>query len=377
MANKRDYYEVLGVSRDASDADIKKAFRRLAKENHPDLHPGDKQAEENFKEINEAYEVLSDSDKKAKYDQFGFAGVDPSYGAGEGGFGGGFGGFGDVDLGDIFGSFFGGGFGGGGAASRNAPRRGESVRVGISVSFEDAAFGCEKTLNISRVETCNECGGNGCEKGTTPEICSNCKGTGTVRVQKQTMFGVMQSTSECPHCRGKGRIIHQPCKVCKGAGSVRRQKTINVNIPAGIDNNQTVSLRGEGNAGANGGSAGDLLITVAVRPHEIFTREGTSVLCEYPISITQAILGDEVEVPTLDGAVKYKIPEGTQYGTVFRLRGKGIPYVNSSARGDQYVTVTVDIPKNLTSRQKELVRELAETMGEQSTGGKARRKKKK
>jgi molecular chaperone DnaJ len=359
LADKRDYYEVLGLNKDASEADIKKAFRRLAKENHPDLHPGDKQAEANFKEINEAYEVLSDSDKKARYDQYGFAGVDPNYGAGAGGaYGGGFDGF---DVGDIFGSIFGGGFGGQ-TASRNAPRRGESIRVGVTVSFEEAAFGCEKKITITRIESCDDCQGTGCESGTTPEICPNCNGSGTVRTINQTMFGTMQTSGVCSKCGGKGKIIHQPCKSCHGSGTVRRQKTVTVKIPAGIDHNQTISLSGEGHVGSNGGPRGDLLITVSIRPHDTFTREGTSVLCEMPISVTQAILGDEIEVPTLDGKVKYTIPEGTQSGTVFRLKGKGIPFLRSTGRGDQYVTVTVEIPKSLTKEQREIVEKLAESL---------------
>lgn len=361
MADKRDYYEVLGLNKDASEADIKKAYRKLAKENHPDLHPGDKEAEERFKEINEAYEILSDADKKSRYDQYGFAGVDPNYGAGEGGFDGGFGGFDVGDIGDIFGSFFGGGFGGQ-TANRNGPRRGENIRVGITIDFEEAAFGCEKKITVNRIETCSECGGNGCEKGTTPEICPNCKGTGTVRQTRQTMFGTMQTTGECPRCSGRGKIIHQPCKACHGAGTVRRQKSITVNIPAGIDSNQTISLSGEGHFGANGGPSGDLLITVSIRPHKTFRRDGTSVLYDMPISVTQAILGAEVEVPTIDGNVKYTIPEGTQSGTVFRLRGKGIPFIRGSGRGDQFVTVNVDIPKSLTKEQRELVEQLAESI---------------
>ena len=365
MADKRDYYEVLGVGRDASEADIKKAYRRLAKENHPDLHPDDKECEARFKEINEAYEVLSDSDKRSKYDQFGFAGVDPNYAAssGAGGFGDG---FGDFDLGDIFGSFF-SGFGGGGARSRNAPIRGENIRIGVTVSFEEAAFGCDKNVSVSRIETCDECGGNGCAKGTTPEVCPTCKGTGTVMSQKRTMFGVMQTSSACTQCGGTGKIIHQPCSKCHGAGAVKRQKTISVNIPAGIDHNQTISLRGQGNAGLNGGPSGDLLITISIRPHQYFKREGSSVLYEMPVTVTQAILGAELEVPTLDGKVKYSIPEGTQSGTVFRLKGKGVPFLRGSGRGDQFVTVNVVIPKGLTSQQKELVRQLDDSMN--GTGG--------
>ena len=369
---KRDYYAVLGVDKSAAEADIKKAYRKLAKEYHPDLHPGDKTAEAKFKELNEAYEVLSDADKRARYDQYGHAGVDPNYGAGAGGAG--FGGM-DFDLGDIFSSFFGGGFGGS-TQQRNGPRRGESIRASVMVTFEEAAFGCEKTITVGRIEKCDDCGGSGCAKGTTAEVCTNCNGTGTVRTQQRTPFGIMQSTAECPKCGGKGRIIHQPCPTCHGAGAVRRQKRINVNIPAGIDDGQTISLRGQGHAGANGGPNGDLLITVSVRPHAYFTREGASILYEMPITVTQAILGAEVEVPTLDGKVKYTIPEGTQSGTVFRLRGKGVPYLRGSGRGDQYVTVTVEIPKKLTNEQKELLRQFDESLyGGGADGGKAKKKK--
>lgn len=359
MADKRDYYEVLGLSKDASEADIKKAYRKLAKEHHPDLHPDDKGAEARFKEVNEAYEVLSDADKKSKYDQFGHSGVDPNFGAG--GFGGGFGGM-DFDLGDIFGSIFGGGFGGSTSKNRNAPRRGETIRAGIAISFEEAAFGCEKSVSVSRIERCDTCSGSGCEPGTTAETCSNCGGAGTVRTQQRTPFGVMQTSAECPRCSGRGKIILKPCKTCNGAGFVRRQKNISVSIPEGIDDGQTISLRGQGSAGLNGGPAGDLLINISVRAHPLFTREGTSVLYEMPITVGQAILGSEVEVPTLDGKVKYSIPEGTQSGTVFRLRGKGIPHLHGSGRGDQYVTVTVNIPRNLTSEQKELLRKFDDSM---------------
>lgn len=353
MAEKRDYYEVLGIDKSASESDIKKAYRRLAKENHPDLNPGDKEAEARFKEINEAYEVLSDSDKKSRYDQFGHAGVDPNFGAGGSGFGGGFGGM-DFDLGDIFGSIF----GGGGGRAQNGPRKGSNIRAGVTISFEEAAFGCDKEVTVSRVESCGTCKGSGCEPGTTAETCPNCHGTGSVRVQQQTMFGVMQSTTTCSQCGGSGKIIHQPCKTCRGAGSVRKQKKVNVSIPAGIDDGQTISIRGQGNVGTKGGPQGDLLITVNVRPHELFTREGSNILYEMTIPVTQAILGAEVQVPTLDGKVKYNIPEGTQSGTVFRLRGKGIPYIRGSGRGDQYVSVTVNIPKGLSSEQKELVKAL-------------------
>ena len=363
---KRDYYEVLGVSRGASEDEIKKAYKKMARKYHPDLNPGDKSAEEKFKEVNEAYEVLSDANKKARYDQFGFAGVDPNYGAGAGG-GGGFGGFTDFDfgdLGDIFGSFFGGGFGGGSRAGRNGPQRGESIRVGVTVSFEEAAFGCEKEVSVDRVDQCPTCKGSGCESGTTPEVCSQCGGTGTVQQRRQTPMGVFATTTTCPKCGGRGKIIHNPCKDCGGTGQQRKRRTIQVNIPAGIDNGQTISLRGQGSAGKNGGPAGDLLITVTVRPHQLFRREGNDVLCEAPITFTQAVLGGEMEIPTIDGKVKYDIPEGTQTGTTFRLRGKGIPNLNGRGRGDQYVTVYIETPRNLNREQKEALKKFSQSLGE-------------
>lgn len=364
MADKRDYYEVLGLSKGASDDEIKKSYRKLAKQYHPDLHPGDKECEERFKEIGEAYEVLSDPDKKAKYDQYGHAAFDPNSGFGGGGFDGGFSGF--DDLGDILGNIFGGSFGGfgGSSAKRNGPQRGESLRVSLAISFEEAAFGCTKEINVPRIENCDDCGGSGCAKGTTPETCPDCHGTGSVRTQQRTPFGVMSSSSPCRKCGGTGKIIHQPCPTCSGKGKVRRQRKISVNIPAGIDDGQTISLRGQGHAGLNGGSPGDLLITVSVKAHPLFERDGSSVLFEMPISFVQAALGAEVEVPTLDGKVKYSIPEGTQTGTTFRLRGKGIPYLNGSGRGDQFVTVYIVTPKNLSREQKELLHKFGESTGE-------------
>lgn len=360
---KRDYYEVLGVSKGASDDEIKKAYKKLARKYHPDLNPDNKEAEEKFKEANEAYEILSDKEKRSRYDQFGHAGVDPNFGAGGGGFDGGFD-FGD--LGDIFGSFFGGGFGGGRRTNPNAPQRGESVRMSLILSFEEAAFGCEKAVTVERLEPCSACQGSGCAEGTTPEICPDCHGTGTVQVRRQTPMGVFATSSPCSRCGGKGKIIHQPCKECRGAGSVRKRKTIQATIPAGIDNGQTISIRGQGNAGKNGGPAGDLLITITVRPHEIFRREGTSVLCEAPITFAQAVLGAELEIPTIDGKVKYDLPEGTQSGTTFRLKGKGIPSINGRGRGDQYVTVYIETPRNLNKEQKEALRKFAETMGDEN-----------
>ena len=360
---KRDYYEVLGVSKGASDDEIKKAYKKLARKYHPDLNPDNKEAEEKFKEANEAYEILSDREKRGRYDQFGHAGVDPNFGAGGGGFDGSFD-FGD--LGDIFGSFFGGGFGGGRRSNPNAPQRGESIRLSLILSFEEAAFGCEKAVTVERLEPCPSCQGSGCAEGTTPEVCPDCHGTGTVQVRRQTPMGVFATSSPCPRCGGKGKIIHQPCRECRGAGSVRKRKTIQASIPAGIDNGQTISIRGQGNAGKNGGPAGDLLVTITVRPHEIFRRDGTSVLCEAPITFAQAALGAELEIPTIDGKVKYDIPEGTQSGTVFRLKGKGIPSINGRGRGDQYVTVYIETPRNLSKEQKEALRKFAETMGDEN-----------
>ena len=360
---KRDYYEVLGVQKGASEPDIKKAYRKLAKENHPDLNPGDKEAEARFMEINEAYEVLSDSDKRARYDQFGFAGVDPNYAAQNGGYGGFDGGFDFGDLGDIFGSFFGGGFGGG-TRSRTGPQRGESLRMALTIAFEEAAFGCEKEVSLERVEQCETCGGSGAAPGTSPETCSNCGGTGTVQQRRQTPMGVFATTSPCPRCGGKGKIIPSPCKECGGSGQVRRHKTVMVSIPAGIDNGQIISLRGQGNAGKNGGPAGDLQIVVSVQRHQLFRRDGADVYCDAPITFTQAVLGGELEIPTIDGKVKYDIPEGTQTGTTFRLRGKGIPNVNGRGRGDQYVTVNIETPRNLNREQKEALRRFSETLKE-------------
>lgn len=364
MAEKRDYYEVLGVKKGASEDELKKAYRKLAKENHPDLHPGDKECEARFKEINEAYEVLSDPDKRAKYDQFGHAAFDPSQGfGGGGGFGGfeGFGGFGDI-FSDIFGGGF--GFGGGGGRNPNAPRKGDNLRATVNIKFEEAAFGVKKDVFVSKIEQCPDCKGTGCAEGTTAEVCPDCKGTGTVMSTKRTPFGMVQSSEQCPKCKGRGKIIHSPCKTCRGIGSVRRQHKVSVSIPAGIDDGQTISLKGQGNAGLNGGPAGDLLITVLVQPHARFERDGASILLDQEISFSQAALGAEVEVPTLDGKVKLNIPEGTQTGTTFRLKGKGVPFLRNGGRGDQFVTVNVAVPRSMTSTQKNALRRYAETMGE-------------
>ena len=361
--NKRDYYEVLGTQKGASAEEIKKAYRKLAMKYHPDRNPGDKEAEEKFKEAAEAYEVLSDDDKRSRYDQFGFAGVDPNYGAGQGGaYGGGFGGFGDFgDLGDIFGSFFGGGSR---RANANAPRQGENVGARLELTFEEAAFGCEKEVAAQRIENCAECGGSGSSDGAT-ETCSYCRGAGQVRTTQNILGMSMQSTSTCPQCNGRGKIIKNPCTTCRGKGKVRRTQKIKAKIPAGIDHGQSVRIRGEGCVGSNGGPNGDLLIEIRVHRHPIFTREDNTVYCEVPISFTQAALGAQIQVPTLDGKVTYDLPEGTQTGTVFTLRDKGIPYVNNPRRrGDQRFAVIVETPTKLTKEQKELLRQLDGTLEE-------------
>ena len=367
--NKRDYYEVLGIGKDASEDEIKKAYKKMARKYHPDLNPGDKEAEDKFKEVGEAYAVLSDADKKARYDRYGHAGVDPNFGAG--GYGGGFSGDFDFgDLGDIFGSFFGGGFGGSSRrANPNAPQRGESIRAALTITFEEAAFGCQKELTVERYETCATCHGNGCADGTSPETCPDCHGTGQVQVRRQTPFGTMATSAPCTRCAGKGKIIRQPCKDCHGNGMIRRRRTIQVQIPAGIDAGQSISVRGQGHAGKNGGTAGDLLVSITIRPHELFRREGTSVLCEQTVTFAQAVLGAELEIPTIDGKVQYDLPEGTQSGATFRLKGKGIPFINGRGRGDQYVTVYIETPKNLNKEQKEALKKFAEAMGESEPDG--------
>ncbi len=359
MSEKRDFYEVLGVDKSASEDEIKKAYRKAAKKYHPDLNPGDKEAEKNFKEAAEAYEVLSDSEKKARYDQFGHAGVDPNFGAGGGYGGGGFGGGFDFgDLGDIFGQFFGGGFGGGGrSANPNAPRRGGDVAANVTISFEEAAKGCKKTVKVTKIETCDECNGSGAEKGSSAETCPTCNGTGRINVTQRTPFGAMQSQRTCDKCGGRGKIIKSPCKCCDGKGRIRRTKDQTIDIPAGIDDGQVMNLRGGGDSGVNGGPTGDLRVNVNVRPHPVFERDGFDVFCEIPITFAQAALGAEITVPTLDGKVKFTIHDGTQPGDEFKLRGKGIQRLNYSGRGDQYVKVVLEVPKNLSSKQKELIKE--------------------
>ncbi len=358
MADKRDYYEVLGVDKNASADDIKKAYRKLAKQYHPDLNKDNPEAADKFKEVGEAYAVLSDEEKRSRYDQFGHAGVDGS--AGGGGFSGGFGGFGDFgDLGDIFGSFFGGGFGGG-QSRRNAPQKGRDMRVRVELTFEEAAFGCKKDLNVSRMETCSACSGTGAKAGTSPETCSRCRGTGQIRSVQNTPIGQIQTNTTCPDCRGKGKIIKERCAVCQGTGKTRVSDKISVNIPKGVDDGQTLRVRGKGDAGENGGPAGDLYVTISIKKHPIFERDEYDVYVEMPITFVQATLGCEIDVPTLDGKVKHRIPEGTQSGTKFRMRGKGISYPNGSGRGDQFVIVNIEVPKNLTQKQRELLVKFAD-----------------
>jgi len=362
---KRDYYEVLGVSRDASEEEIKKAYRRLARKYHPDVNKSEG-AEERFKEINEAYAVLGDQERRAKYDQFGHAAFEG--GADQGGFGG-FGGFpGFEDLGDLFSDLFFGGFGG---RPSQRPRRGADIHYDLTISFEEAAFGLETTVEVPRTVVCDRCHGNQAEPGTPIINCPDCQGTGQMRYVQNTPLGQFATTRTCTRCRGEGKIFETPCRECQGAGTVRRTSRLKVKIPTGIDSGQYVRLSGQGEAGYRGGPPGDLLIVVHVRPHELFTREGNNVLCEIPISFVQAALGDEVDVPTLEGSVKLRVPEGTQTGRTFRLRGKGIQDVRGYGRGDQLVTLRVVTPTKLTARQKELLREFAKASGEEvQTGNK-------
>ena len=365
MADKRDYYEVLGLSKGADEASIKKAYRTLAKKYHPDMNPDNAEAEQKFKEVNEAYSVLSDPDKKAKYDQFGHAAFDQTAGGGYGGYGG-FSDFGDI--GDIFSSFFGGGFGGFGGSSssrRNAPQRGEDIGVHITLTFEEAAFGVKKDITYKKIQKCDECHGSGAQKGTHAETCSACGGSGQRRVMQRMGGMQFQTTVTCDSCRGTGKIIKNPCSNCSGTGYVRINKTLSVDIPAGIDNGERIALRGQGSDGRNGGPVGDLIISVTIKPHKIFKRERYNVYCDVPITVAEATLGAEISVPTLDGEQKYNIPEGTQPGTQFTLKGKGIQNLNySNRKGDLIFTTVVEIPKGLSSKQKDHMRAFAESCGE-------------
>lgn len=318
-----------------------------------------------MKEVNAAYEILSDPEKKARYDQFGHAGVDPSYGGG----GAHYGGFEDFDLGSIFDSFFGGGMGGG-QSRRNGPRKGENIRATVTLTFEEAAFGCEKQITVNRVEACPDCGGTGARPGTSAETCPDCHGTGQVKTTQRTILGMMSTSMPCSRCRGTGKIIRDPCPTCQGAGSQRRQRTITVQIPAGIDHGQTISVRGEGNMGQNGGPSGDIYVTVNVTPHEIFKRRGQDVMVELPVTFVQAALGAELVVPSIDGKISYTMPEGTQPDTVFRIRGKGIPNLNGRGRGDQFIKVKIEIPRNLTHEQKDILRQFDDSVGDAQFGEK-------
>lgn len=364
MADKRDYYEVLGLSKGASEDEIKKAFRKKAMKYHPDRNPGDKEAEEKFKEINEAYAVLSDPDKKDKYDRFGHAGVDPNSGFGGGGGFGGFGGF--EDIFDMFGGAFGGGFGGFGGGSRsrrNGPQKGSDLQKTITIDFKEAAFGTKKQIRINKYVKCKTCDGTGAAPGTSRKKCSKCNGTGEVRTSQRTPLGTFQSVSACPDCNGTGEINETPCKDCGGTGKIRDNVTISVNIPAGVDNDSVIPIRGQGEPGINGGPDGDLYIVINVRPHELFERRGQDLWLEIPITFNQAALGDEIVVPTLEEKVSYKVPAGTQPDTVFRLKGKGIKSVRSNRKGDLYVKVSLEVPTKLNSKQKKAI----EAMGKAVT----------
>lgn len=348
MANKRDYYEVLGVAKDASEEDMKKSYRKLAMKYHPDRNPDNKEAEEKFKEAKEAYEMLSDANKRAAYDRFGHAGVDPSMGAGPGAGGPGMGGFADA-----FGDIFEGIFGGGGRGGRSNVYRGSDLRYNLEITLEQAARGYETKIRIPSIEECDTCHGSGAKPGTSSKQCPTCNGQGQVRVQ-QGFFSIQQT---CPRCHGTGKIIPDPCKTCDGAGRVKRQKTLSVKIPAGVDEGDRIRLTGEGEPGMNGGPPGDLYVQMSIKQHPVFQREADDLHCEMPISFATAALGGEIEIPTLDGAAQIKIPAETQSGRTFRLRGKGIKGVRSSAPGDLYCHVVIETPVNLTSRQKELLRE--------------------
>lgn len=364
MAEKRDFYEVLGLKKGASDDEIKRAYRKLAMKYHPDKNPGDKKAEENFKEINEAYSVLSDPDKKSKYDQFGHAGVDPNSGFGGGGFGGfgggGFGGF--EDIFDMFGGMFGGG-GRSGGRRRNGPAKGNDIQKAITITFEEAAFGCKKEIQINKYVKCETCSGTGAAPGTSKKTCSTCGGSGHVTTNQRTPFGTFQSSSPCPDCGGTGEVNESPCSDCGGTGKNRKTVTISVDIPAGVDNDSVVSIKGQGEPGTNGGPNGDLFLVISVKPHKIFERRGNDLWIEMPITFEQAALGDDLTVPTLEEKVSYKIPAGTQPNTVFRLRGKGVKSVRSSRKGDLYVTVVLEVPTKLNSKQKKAIKKMSEEVG--------------
>lgn len=374
---KRDYYEVLGVEKTATDEELKKAYRKLAKKYHPDANPDNKEeAEAKFKELNEAYEVLSDKQKRSMYDQFGHSGPngyanDFSGFSGFDGFSGGFNGAGvDFDLNDIFSSFFGGG---GRRTNRNGPVRGRDLKVHVEITFEEAAFGVSKEIVINRDEQCDTCKGTGSKPGTSAETCKVCGGRGTIATMQNTIFGSFQSSRTCDNCGGTGKVISSPCTECKGRGTIKKQRRIKVSIPAGIDNGQVISLNGEGEPGLRGGGPGNLYITVSVKKHAIFTRKGDSIFCDVHVTFPQAALGAIIDVPTLSGVEKFDLAEGTQTGSIFTLKGKGIKNVNGRGVGDLYFTVIVDTPKRLNTEQRELIKKLAEVSGENFETGRKRK----
>ncbi len=359
--SKRDFYEVLGVDRNASPEDLKKAYRKLAMKYHPDRNPDNKEAEDKFKEANEAYEILSSPEKKQRYDQFGHAGVNGNGGGGFEGFGGG-GGFEDI-FGDIFDMFGGGGFSS--SRRRSGPQKGADIKYESTITFEEAAFGTEKTVEYYKNENCDKCSGTGAKPGTSKKTCVHCQGKGEIRYAQRTPLGQIVNVKTCPHCNGDGQLIEDPCPSCKGKGKIRKQKKIKVNIPAGVDTGMVIPIRGEGEPGVKGGPSGDFYVVIKVLPHNIFERNDLDIICEIPITFAQAALGDEMEVPTLEGKVKYKIAEGTQSGTVFRLKGKGVVSPRGYGKGDQYVKVIVEVPKKLSEKQKDLLKQFAAVSGEE------------
>jgi molecular chaperone DnaJ len=359
MAEKRDYYEVLGVSKSASDSELKSAYRKLAKKYHPDMNPGDKEAEAKFKEASEAYSVLSDPDKRRQYDQFGHAAFEGGAGGGAGGFD-----FSGMDMSDIFGDIFGDFFGGGRSrAQSNGPMKGQNLHHTIRITFEEACFGTEKELDLPLQDECESCHGTGAKAGTTPETCSKCGGKGQVVFTQQSLFGMVRNVQTCPDCRGTGKIIREKCPDCHGSGYITRKRKISVTVPAGIDNGQSIRIREKGDPGVNGGPRGDLLVEVAVSRHPIFQRQGIDIYSSAPITFAQAALGGDVRIKTVDGEVEYTVKPGTQTDTRIRLRGKGVPSLrNKSIRGDQYVTLVVQVPTRMNGEQKELLKKFDEAM---------------
>ena len=375
MAEKRDYYEVLGVAKDADDATIKKAFRKMAKKYHPDTNQGDEEAAEKFKEVNEAYAVLSDPEKRKQYDQFGHAAFDQTAGGGAGGFGG-FGGF-DFggDMGDIFGDLF--GFGSGRRSSYNGPAKGANLRASIRITFEEAVFGTEKEIELNLKDECTDCHGSGAKPGTSPETCTKCNGRGRIVTRQQSMFGMVQSEQVCPECGGRGKVIKYKCPKCSGTGYTSSRKKIQISVPAGIDDGQSIRIRGKGEPGRNGGERGDLLVEVIVAEHPVFQRQDTTIYSTVPISFATAALGGTIRIKTVDGEVEYQVQPGTQTDTRIRLRGKGVPFLrNKATRGDHYVTFVVQVPRSLNPQQREALKAFAETMGEEKTSEHEHKEKK-